>query len=153
MEGITRICTDGSEEAGHVAGLLAEDYGLFFNRSLELAGDKAKAGAIYLDMVRDAKLGDEGYRLEVKADRIVLSAATERGLYWATRTLLQLCEMADGKELACGKVMDKPEYAIRGFYVGLRAEIYPDVLFAQDRAGTCLLQDEYLASAFERQWL
>ena len=125
LEGITRICTDGSEEAGHVAGLLAEDYGLFFNRSLELAGGKAKAGAIYLDMVRDAKLGDEGYRLEVKADQIVLSATTERGLYWATRTLLQLCEMADGKELACGKVMDKPEYAIRGFMLDCGRKFIP----------------------------
>ena len=125
IEQIRQICTDGSEGAERVARLLAEDYALLFGNALEVAQGKAQTGSIRLSLVRNGKLGEEGYRLKVSPERIDLSAATERGLYWATRTLLQMCETAGGEGLACGETTDKPMYAIRGFMLDCGRKYIP----------------------------
>ena len=60
-------------------------------------------------------LGDEGYRMEIDAEKgITLSATTKTGLFWASRTLLQMLQQGNGS-VPCGKAMDIPRYKVRGF--------------------------------------
>ena len=60
-------------------------------------------------------LGDEGYRMEIDAETgISLSANTETGLFWASRTLLQMLQQGAGS-VPCGKALDIPRYKVRGF--------------------------------------
>lgn len=56
----------------------------------------------------------EGYSLTVSARQIVLTAATERGLFWAYRTLQQLVLYGTVRSLAGCRITDYPAFPIRG---------------------------------------
>lgn len=75
-------------------------------------GEKAD---IQLGISNNIALGKEGYTLDITAERGILAgAATETGLYWATRTILQMLQLGDGT-VPCGKAMDIPRYQVRSF--------------------------------------
>ena len=113
------------EAAARVAKLLAADYQTFWAQKLKTAKGKEKAGDLRLSVAADASLGDEGYRLTVKPDGVTLTANTERGLYWGTRTVLQMLEASDGRSLPCGTTTDKPQYAVRGFMLDCARKYIP----------------------------
>jgi hypothetical protein len=56
----------------------------------------------------------EGYALTVSQRQIVLSAATEQGLFWAYRTLQQLLQARPAHSLAGCRIVDYPAFPIRG---------------------------------------
>ncbi|MBO0936376.1 beta-N-acetylhexosaminidase [Fibrella sp. HMF5335] len=56
----------------------------------------------------------EGYSLTVSNRRIVLTAATEQGLFWAYRTLQQLVLTGEVHSLAGCRIMDYPAFPVRG---------------------------------------
>ncbi len=67
--------------------------------------------------------GDEGYRLEVRPDRIVIQAAQPAGLYYGTQTLRQLMPSAVFRKapvtgvrwsVPCVVIRDRPRFAWRG---------------------------------------
>ncbi len=61
-----------------------------------------------------ARTGPEGYILAIGSDNgVEVSATTDAGLYWATRTLLQLLKQGDA--LPCGTAQDEPRFRLRGF--------------------------------------
>ncbi len=61
-----------------------------------------------------AQLGDEGYSMKISPTAIVIEAGTEKGLYWGTRSLLQILKLQQGK-VPCGEIVDFPRFKIRGF--------------------------------------
>lgn len=61
-----------------------------------------------------ADMGAEEYALFCRPDTLLLVAATERGLYYAAQTVLQLIR-ATGGAIPCGEIHDRPRYAWRGF--------------------------------------
>ena len=108
-----RIVCNGSEER-RVAQLLAQDYAQMFGATLTIARGKAQEGDIVLQLKADKTLGEEGYTMGI--DKLVgLTAAKEKGLFWATRTLLQLAEQSPTRALPRGFITDKPDYPFRGF--------------------------------------
>lgn len=114
----------GSAELEKVAKALQADYADMFGTRLEVATGKGKAGDIVLALRKDKKLGAEGYRMSV-SDRAVLDATTPTGVYWATRTLLQISEQSDNHALPCGDVRDWPDYAMRGFMIDCARKFFP----------------------------
>ena len=105
-----------------IADALASDYKALTGKPLTLVSQAAH-GDIVLQLKADNGLGDEGYRLEV-GDRIVISAATSRGLYWGTRTLLQLSQQY-GDNMPRGTAVDVPQYAMRGFMIDVGRKYFP----------------------------
>ncbi|MBQ9693591.1 MAG: family 20 glycosylhydrolase [Kiritimatiellae bacterium] len=70
---------------------------------------------VTLSLCEDARLGKEGYTLEITADGgVKIAAATETGLFWGTRSLLQMVVSGKGS-LPCGRALDIPRYQVRGF--------------------------------------
>ncbi len=67
------------------------------------------------DKERADKTLKEVYTLDIKPDCAVISAYTPTGLYWGTRSLLQM--LVSGKKgiAPCGQAYDIPRYALRGF--------------------------------------
>jgi hexosaminidase len=64
----------------------------------------------------DQSLGGEGYLLDMSRRQVRISAISQRGIFWGTRTLLQLLEQDSlHQRLPCGVARDYPKYAIRGF--------------------------------------
>lgn len=113
-----------SSALAHVAQALAADYEEMFGRSLSVVKGGAKAGDIVLALKKDKSLGDEGYALNI-GQTVQVTAATARGAFWATRTLLQLSEQSADRLLPCGQTTDVPEYNLRGFMIDCGRKYIP----------------------------
>ncbi len=59
-------------------------------------------------------LGNEGYEIESAENSLKISSANSLGLFWATRTILQVFKI-HGNAFPCGKAVDYPQYSLRGF--------------------------------------
>ncbi|SDS49897.1 hexosaminidase [Mucilaginibacter mallensis] len=88
---------------------LKEETGL----NLKIASGKPQKGDIYLILhEKDAAIGDEGYYFEA-GSFIKISALDYQGVFWGTRTLLQLLEQK--RTIPKGIARDYPEFKVRGF--------------------------------------
>ena len=97
------------------AKALKDDYNTEMNASLTVeTGDDPQAGDIYF--VKDDGsngLGEEGYVMDID-EYVTVSADHNTGAYWATRSILQITELNDGK-MPKGIAKDYPKYEVRGF--------------------------------------
>ncbi|QIU94202.1 family 20 glycosylhydrolase [Bacteroides faecium] len=118
------VCTSSNPELLRVARMFADDYQQMFGQALSVTEGKAKAGDFVLSLSTDKKLGQEGYDIKI-ADRVTLSAPTSTGLYWSTRTLLQIAEQTAGHQLPKGTIRDYPDYPIRGFMIDCGRKFIP----------------------------
>ncbi len=92
-----------------------------FSREVETLREKpvgAAADAMKIDFEvmpkLKARLGDEGYRILITSKGISVKAATQKGLYWSTRSILQILK-TNGFKIPCGEIIDFPRFKIRGF--------------------------------------
>lgn len=114
-----------NDELAGVAEAMAEDYGLLFGKKLKTqAASKATKGSIIMTLTDDKELGDEGYTIEIN-DAVAITANTTTGIYWATRTLLQILEQYEGTNLPKGTIRDWPDYALRGFMIDCGRKYIP----------------------------
>lgn len=107
-----------------VAAALAADYKEMFGKELTIVNGATKGGDIVLSLKKDKALGDEGYTMNV-GSAVEITAATERGVFWATRTLLQIAEQHKNGNLPKGKTTDAPEYKLRGFMIDCGRKFIP----------------------------
>lgn len=107
-----------------VAAALAADYKEMFGKELTIVNGATKGGDVVLSLKKDKALGDEGYTMNV-GSAVEITAATERGAFWATRTLLQIAEQHKDGNLPKGKTTDVPEYKLRGFMIDCGRKFIP----------------------------
>ncbi len=121
----SRIVWQGKDSAvACVANQFAEDYETMFGRKLTVVQGRASAGDFVFSLSGDRQLGEEGYAVRI-ADRVNVSAPKAKGLYWATRTLLQMTEQNSDQALPKGSMRDYPDYAIRGFMMDCGRKFIP----------------------------
>lgn len=75
-----------------------------------------KASVIKVSINDDQSLGKEGYRLKIDST-VSITAASVDGLFWGTRTLLQLISAGPKKGIPQLTIIDKPEFEYRGLMV------------------------------------
>ena len=120
-----RVLVKGSnKELVKVAEALVADYKELTGKSLVLAKGKVRKGDIVLGLKKHDMMKSEGYRMEV-GDQLSLSSPSPRGVYWGTRTLLQLSEQSSRCALPKGIAIDQPEYALRGFMIDCGRKYIP----------------------------
>lgn len=124
------VCASGHPELLRIARLFAEDYETMFARKLEVTQGKGRSGDFVLALRSDKKLGKEGYGIKV-TDLVRLNAPEPAGIYWATRTLLQVSEQSSDRRLPKGDLRDYPDYAVRGFMIDCGRKFIP-LPFLQD---------------------
>lgn len=124
------VCAPGQPELLRIARILAADCETMFGYKPEVAEGKGAGGDIILSIRKDKKLGGEGYAVKV-TDRVQLSAPQPVGVYWGTRTLLQIAEQSSDRRLPKGKLRDYPDYAVRGFMIDCGRKFIP-LSFLQD---------------------
>lgn len=107
-----------------VAAALAADYKDMFGKELTIVNGATKGGDVVLSLKKNKALGDEGYTMNV-GSAVEITAATERGAFWATRTLLQIAEQHKDGNLPKGKTTDVPEYKLRGFMIDCGRKFIP----------------------------
>ena len=103
------------------------------------------AGSIELRLVRDASLGEEGYRLTAVTDSVRLVAAFPAGLFRGIQTIRQLLPAEIESEIGAARylwpipastIVDRPRFAWRGamldvarhFFTVREVEQYIDIL-------------------------
>lgn len=86
-------------------------------------GAAAAQGDVVLRRTRARKqLGPEGYELHI-GRAVTLSAPSVTGVFYGTRTLLQL--LAGGRRVPQGTAQDWPRYPDRGLMIDLGRRVYP----------------------------
>ena len=124
------VCTSQNPELLRIARMFADDYQQMFGQTLSVAQGKATSGDFVLSLSADKKLGEEGYS-STRTDRVAISAPTPTGLYWSTRTLLQLAEQNQERSLPQGTIRDYPDYPLRGFMIDCGRKFIP-MAYLQD---------------------
>lgn len=124
------VCTSQNPELLRIARMFADDYQQMFGQTLSVAQGKATSGDFVLSLSADKKLGEEGYAIKI-TDRVTISAPTPTGLYWSTRTLLQLAEQNQERSLPQGTIRDFPDYPLRGFMIDCGRKFIP-MAYLQD---------------------
>ena len=89
-------------------------------KEFNMPAAKAKNAAVKLELntMPDPWLGSEGYHLAIydegeNPSGVIITANSPAGLYWGTRTLLQM--LRQGHKLTAGSITDVPRYPVRGF--------------------------------------
>ena len=114
-----------------VAAQLADDLRVMFGE----AAESAPCGVV-LSVDPQVSANPEGYRMEITALGVAVVGATRQGVYWGTRTLLQLLDAAADKQtIACGTVVDAPKYRRRGFMLDVARKFFP-LAYLRDVAKT-----------------
>lgn len=124
------VCTSQNPELLRIARMFADDYQQMFGQTLSVAQGKATSCDFVLSLSADKKLGEEGYAIKI-TDRVAISAPTPTGLYWSTRTLLQLAEQNQERSLPQGTIRDYPDYPLRGFMIDCGRKFIP-MAYLQD---------------------
>ena len=101
---------DGSQP---FAAALAKELAEVLNTAVETTTNPQEAHIRF--ETRDNIIGKEAYELAITQDKgVCISANGEKGLFWGTRTLLQLTSLY-GDKLPCGVAQDAPRFGLRGF--------------------------------------
>lgn len=109
----------------------AEDLHLMFGSIWTVSTDKARPGDIELTLhTKRPKHSPEEYEINI-GKKVRITAPQAVGIYWGTRSLLQIMEQNDTHALPCGTITDWPDYAVRGFMLDCGRKFIP-LEFLQD---------------------
>ena len=115
---------DQGEAALRIAQTFAEDLQrLGFEPAVRSLTARPYSVPFELEIRPDVALGDEGYRL-LAGDGIRVQANTERGLFWGTRTALQLVESGPDSAVPFIEIVDAPEYGYRAVMVDVARQFH-----------------------------
>lgn len=117
----------GQDRLTFIARYLAERLPL----RLDTKTDSPQAGDICLQISgADSTLGDEGYRLEVRADRVTVTAAAEAGLFYGVQTLRQMFSPvhpvpeSGSRQIDCILIQDAPRFPWRGMMLDVSRHFF-----------------------------
>lgn len=97
------------------ANSLSRDLHFLLGSRPAVVAENAQAGDIVFVLDASAWIGsEEGYRIEI-GDRVEIRAAADAGVFYGTRTLLQL--LKQNRILPRGSIRDGPDYRERGLMV------------------------------------
>lgn len=106
------ITISNDPEIAAIAEMLAG----YFQQSAGLEIKIADTGNIKLQLDEDTGLGDEGYELSIRSDRLILRAHQPVGLFYGVQTLRQLISAPQNGtvSLPALSITDSPRFAWRG---------------------------------------
>lgn len=87
-----------------------------FKTTPEGAQPDPSSQKIELILRKEPNFGEEGYELRIDKN-VSITASSPDGLFWGTRTLLQLLHAGPGKSISHCKISDRPEFAYRGLLI------------------------------------
>ena len=87
-------------------------------RKVELGGGECRFAELKPKFLKSVALPNEGYRLEVSKDGVVIASSTDAGAFWARQTLAQLARRdSDGWRVPAVKIEDAPQFGWRGLHL------------------------------------
>ncbi|MDC7217889.1 MAG: family 20 glycosylhydrolase [Spirochaetales bacterium] len=70
-------------------------------------------------------MGNEGYKLNIKNDRVFLNANTSAGLLYGMQSIWQLLSAKDGNSIPCMEITDYPRFSWRGMHLDVSRHFMP----------------------------
>lgn len=119
------VVPPGDAEAARIAEAFAADCRALLGAELTAGEGKPGRDAVSLSIKADKGLGDEGYEIRTTKGGVQVTAPTATGLYWATRTLLQVAEQGETRRLPLGTARDWPDYPLRGLVMDCGRKYIP----------------------------
>lgn len=104
---------------------LGADLGGFADWCVEAFAQRmgfSMGGKIWLKLVQNAAIAEEGYRLSVAKDIVMLSASSEQGIVWGLTTLAAL---VDGIDIPCCSIEDAPKHIHRALSLDCARHFFP----------------------------
>lgn len=103
-----------SDAAPELRDLIAADLKSVCGCEVQFVSDSSQADIALNKMKRCAgEKNSEDYLMNVTDKKVTISAKTNKGLMWGSRTLLQILKQSDGT-VPCGEAYDVPRYQVRG---------------------------------------
>jgi len=123
----SRICIPkgAGQEVARVATVLQEDLQEIAHLKPAIVTGSGKPGDIVLSLgSMESKMYAEGYTLNV-TQAATVTAANPKGLFYGTRSLLQMMVLSKRNALPRGAARDWPDYAERGFLLDVGRKFFP----------------------------
>ena len=115
---LTKVTYDDDALEAIVDEFIA-DYADFTGVELEKVKGSAKAGAFnFTKKAPDALLGEEGYTMDILADRINVASVSVTGNMYGMQTILQMYKQ-DAEGYAIGFMRDYPRFEVRGLLLDI----------------------------------
>lgn len=92
------------------------------------ASQGKRSASIELKIVKNKKLGNEGYTLSVKENSVVITGQTPQAVLWGIQTMLQIQDaqdITDKFEIPVCEIQDEPDYRLRGFMIDVARKFIP----------------------------
>ncbi len=80
---------------------------------------------VQLNSPFDSKIGNEGYKLTIQNDRVLLNANTSAGLFYGMQTIWQLLTPEKENILPCMEITDYPRFGWRGLHLDVSRHFMP----------------------------
>ncbi len=122
-EGNIVVNPDNKVQLLSVARILVDDLKDLMNWNYIIKTGKPQKNDIYLSLMNvDKELGEEGYVLAAN-HYASIEASTAKGVFWGTRTLLQILYHQQG-QLPKGTARDFPKFPNRGFMLDVARKFF-----------------------------
>jgi hexosaminidase len=108
----------------------AEFLGEYFNakniKAKLATASVGDANPIYLSIIRDNSINEEGYILKIDdEDNVQIHANTAAGLFYGVQSLIQLLMANNGNEAPFVTISDSPRFAYRGLHLDVARHMFP----------------------------
>ncbi|WP_175631936.1 NPCBM/NEW2 domain-containing protein [Virgibacillus siamensis] len=115
-----------TKKLNKTAEVLQKDLLDITGRKLSVEAGQPQQGDFYLTLESsDTGIGDEGYLFEVE-DYVTIRANTDTGVFFGTRTALQiLVQDSEKSHIPKGTARDWPKYQERGFMLDVARKFFP----------------------------
>lgn len=119
-----RIGVVGEGDAATVAGQFRDDLEEIYDWELRESARKGAGMVRFLiDPAQLTEEGREAYLIQIESDQVVVTANDPLGLFWGSRSLLQMMEQSH--DLPVGIAKDYPLYPMRGFMLDVGRKYFP----------------------------
>lgn len=106
-----------TDEETFVLESFIDDMSHEFNVSLSTSSSKDSSRIFFNIISENTRIGEEGYTISVKSDRITVEAQSSRGLFYGAQTLIQLIKLGEESPYIPGlKITDWPDISERAVH-------------------------------------
>ena len=123
-----------NEELKKIAGSLAKQLTTAGNAVAVTEGNTAVANSFFLNLSADKSISAEGYRLQVAANGVTISASAPAGIFYGVQTLLQLLpaqiesnqnnKLSDAWAIPFVTIEDAPRFGWRGLMLDVSRHFF-----------------------------
>ncbi|MCM5661376.1 family 20 glycosylhydrolase [Galbibacter mesophilus] len=119
-----------TEETKAIAEFFIDKIASHTGLSISLAGESQTENTIQLVLDDALEVNNEGYRLSISKENILVKAKTNQGLFYGMQSLLQLLPISlesyhlDAIQLPTGTVTDEPEFSWRGWHLDVSRHFF-----------------------------